>query len=150
MTSRFRRVALPLLAGILLASPAQALDYRSVASASAILYDAPSSSAKRIYVVGQYYPVEVVVSLEAWAKVRDSTGELAWIEKKHLSDRHTVLVAVPLAEVRQSPDNGAPVVFQAEQGVALEVLENGSSGWVKVRHRDGQSGFVKINQVWGT
>jgi SH3-like domain-containing protein len=149
VTSRFRRVALPLLAGILLASPVHALDYRSVASASAILYDAPSSSAKRIYVVGQYYPVEVVVSLEAWAKVRDSTGELAWIEKKNLSDRHTVLVAVPLADVRQSPDNAASVVFQAEQGVALEVLENASSGWVKVRHRDGQSGFVKINQVWG-
>ena len=149
MTFRSRRVALPLLAGILFASPVHALDYRSVASASAILYDAPSPSAKRIYVVGQYYPVEVVVNLEAWAKVRDSTGELAWIEKKHLSDKHTVLVAVQLADVRQSPDNAASVVFQAEQGVALEVLETGSSGWVKVRHRDGQSGFVKISQVWG-
>jgi hypothetical protein len=41
------------------------------------------------------------------------------------------------------------VVFQAEQGVALEVMEHGSSGWLKVRHRDGQSGFVKISQVWG-
>jgi len=149
VTFRSRRVALPLLAGILFASPVYALDYRSVASASAILYDAPSPSAKRLYVVGQYYPVEVVVNMEAWAKVRDSTGELAWIEKKQLSDKHTVLVVVPLADVRQSPDNAAPVVFQAEQGVALEVLENGSSGWVKVRHRGGQSGFVKISQVWG-
>jgi SH3 domain protein len=149
VTFRFRRVALPWLVGILLANPVHALDYRSVASPSAILYDAPSPNAKRIYVVGQYYPVEVVVSLEAWAKVRDSTGELAWIEKKNLSDRHTVTVAVPLADVRQSPDNAASVVFQAEQGVALEVMEHGSSGWLKVRHRDGQSGFVKISQVWG-
>jgi len=149
MISRFQRGVLPLLAGILLAGPVHALDYRSVAANAAILYDAPSASAKKLYVVGQYYPVEVVVSLDAWAKVRDSAGELAWIEKKSLSDKHTVVVAVPLADVRQSADSGAPLVFQAEQGVALEVVESGSTGWIKVRHRDGQSGFVKISQVWG-
>ena len=150
MTFRSRLAALPLLAGILLAGPTLALDYHSVAAASAILYDAPSAKAKRLYVVGQYYPVEVVVNLEGWAKVRDSSGELAWIEKKHLSDKRTVLVTVPLADVRQAADGNAALAFQAERGVALEVLENGSSGWVKVRHRDGQTGYVKITQVWGT
>ena len=149
MTFSSRLLALPLLAGILLAGPAQALDFRSVVDASAILYDAPSARAKRLYVVGQYYPVEVIVSLESWAKVRDSSGQLAWIEKKHLSDKRTVMVTVPLADVRQAADGNAPLVFQAEQGVALELLEYGSAGWVKVRHRDGQTGYVKITQVWG-
>ena len=33
--------------------------------------------------------------------------------------------------------------------VVLDLLEAPSSGWVKVRHRDGATGFVAINQVWG-
>jgi hypothetical protein len=24
------------------------------------------------------------------------------------------------------------------------------TGWVKVRHSDGQVGYVKVNQVWGS
>jgi hypothetical protein len=40
-------------------------------------------------------------------------------------------------------------VFQARPGVALEIVERGSGPWVKVRHRDGQTGFVRANHVWG-
>jgi uncharacterized protein YgiM (DUF1202 family) len=32
----------------------------------------------------------------------------------------------------------------------LEWLETSVNGWVKVRHRDGQTGYVKITQVWGS
>jgi hypothetical protein len=47
-------------------------------------------------------------------------------------------------------------VFRAEQNVLLELAEPAASpsstatpGWVKVRHRDGQTGFVRISQVFG-
>ena len=129
---------------------ALALDYRSVASGVALLYDAPSLQAKRLYVVGKYFPVEVIVDLDGWSKIRDSSGELAWVEKKYLSNQHMVLITAPLAEVRQSADLKAPIVFQAEQGVLLEFIENANGGWAKVRHRDGQSGYIKISQIWGT
>jgi hypothetical protein len=33
--------------------------------------------------------------------------------------------------------------------VVLELVEAASGGWVKVRHRDGQGGFLKVPQVWG-
>jgi hypothetical protein len=29
------------------------------------------------------------------------------------------------------------------------VIEPSSGGWVKVRHADGQVGFLKMSQVWG-
>ena len=115
-----------------------------------MLYDAPSLQAKRLYVVGKYFPLEVIFDLEGWSKIRDSKGELAWVEKKYLSDQHMVLVTSSLAEVRQSADIKAPIVFQAEQSVVLEFIENASGGWAKVRHRDGQSGYIKISQIWGT
>lgn len=144
-----RRVFLLLIALACFPSLASALDYRSVASV-AVLYDAPSLQAKRLYVVGKYFPLEVIVDLDGWSRIRDSKGELAWIEKKYLADLRMVLVTTPLAEVRQSADVKAPIVFKAEQSVVLEFIENASGGWAKVRHRDGQSGYIKISQIWGT
>lgn len=134
---------------LLICNSALALEFRSISANGTILYDAPSPKAKRLYLASQYYPVEVVVSLDGWNKVRDSRGDLLWVETRQLSDKRTVLVTAPLADIRQTPDIKGALVFQAEQNVALEFIEPASPGWIKVRHRDGQSGFVSISQVWG-
>ena len=60
-----------------------------------------------------------------------------------------VVVTVARADVRQAADRNAPLVFQAERDVALELVEHGSTGWLKVRHRDSQTGFALASQVWG-
>jgi len=130
-------------------APAWGLEFRSVAGNAAVLYDAPSAKARKLYVVSQGYPVEVVVVVEGWVKVRDASGDLTWVESKALSDKRTVMIKVPIAQIRQSADDGAPVVFQAEQNVILE-LEDVAGGWLRVKHRDGQAGFVKAGDVWGT
>ena len=125
-----------------------AADYRSVAENAAVLYDAPSAKSKKLYVVNQGYPLEVIVVVEGWSKVRDANGDLTWIESKHLAEKRTVLVKAPVAQVRAAADDNAPVVFQAQENVLLELLEV-AGGWLRVRHREGQSGFVRIAQVWG-
>lgn len=128
---------------------AWALEFRSVAENAAVLYDAPSAKAKKLYVVNRGYPVEVIVVVEGWIKVRDANGELTWIESRLLSDKRTVMVKVPLAQIHQNADERSPVVFQAQQSVILELIEVMSGGWLHVRHRDGQAGFVRVAQVWG-
>jgi len=140
-------ILLILAAGV--ARPAAAFEFRSVAGNAAILYDAPSAKANKLYVVNQGYPLEVVVLVEGWSKVRDANGDLTWIESKYLTDKRTVMVKVPLAQVRQSPDDNAAVVFEAQQNVILDLLEVASGGWVRVKHRDGQTGFIKVVDVWG-
>ena len=136
-------------AGLGWAGTGAAADFRSVAENAAVLYDAPSAKAKKLYVVSHGYPVEVLVVVEGWSKVRDAAGELTWIESKQLSDKRTVMVRMPLAQVREAADDNAPVAFQAQQNVLLELLEVASGGWLRVRHRDGQSGYVRVAQVWG-
>jgi len=131
------------------AAPAGAADFRSVADNAAVLYDAPSAKAKKLYVIGRNYPVEIVVVLEGWTKVRDAGGELAWIATKSLSERRTVMVKVRLADIRQAAADGAPLAFQAEQHVLLDLVEMTGTGWARVTHRDGQSGYIRLNQVWG-
>lgn len=140
------RIALAVLFWPVLAGAA---DFRSIADPAAVMYDAPSARSQKLFVASQFYPVEVMVSIDNWAKVRDAAGELAWVEKKALSEKRTVLVRAALADVRQAADEKSPLAFQAREGVALELTEVGTSGWVKVRHRDGQAGFVRSNQVWG-
>lgn len=129
-------------------SPVFALDFRAVAEPAAILYDGPSVKANRLYVVNRGYPLEVVVTVEGWVKVRDANGALTWIESKQLTDKRTVLVKVASAPVRQKPEDAAPVNFHAQQNVVLELLEV-SGPWIHVRHREGGSGYVRAQQVWG-
>ena len=146
-TRRFSSVALS-CAALVAAWPALALDYRTVTEV-APLYDAPSAKSKPLFVVLAGTPVELVVSLEGWSKVRDSRGDLAWVEKKHLTEKRNVIVRIDRAQVRAAAEDKAALVFEAERDVVLELLEAVPGGWVRVKHRDGQSGFLKAPQVWG-
>lgn len=130
-------------------STAQAVDYVSVGDASAILYDAPSLKAKKLFVVSRYMPFEQVVTLDNWVKVRDRSGALYWLEKHVLTNKKYVIAVNPLVDVRADPDAGSQRAFQVRQQVALELLEVTGTGWVKVRHKDGETGFVRSNDVWG-
>ena len=139
------------LAAMLLAAPAlaAAADFRSLGDKPAVLYDAPSVRADRLYVASRHYPFEVLVKLDQWTKVRDADGAVAWVENKALGDRQTVIVSVPLADVRSAPNAQSPLAFEAYKQVLLEVMEAPAEGWVRVRHRDGQQGYIRVSHVWG-
>lgn len=144
------------VAAALAAAVAHAAEFRVTAEAPTLLYDAPSARARPLFVYGRDVPFEVLVSVEGWTKVRDAGGAIGWIAAKGLADRRVLVVRVPVADVRANPDDAAPVVFRAEQNVLLELAETASSpattaspGWVKVRHRDGQVGFVRLPQIFG-
>jgi len=127
-----------------------ALEFFSIKDNAVIMYDAPSLKADKLYVASRNLPVEAVVKVEGWVKVRDSGGTLAWVEEKELSDKRYVIVTAPQAEAYQAPNTSSPLVFQAQQNVVMELLEPAANGWVKVRHRDGQIGYIRTNQVWGS
>ncbi len=137
-----------LILGLLISAHALALEFRSIAPPAAVLYDAPSLKARKLFILNQGYPVEVVVTLDAWLKVRDASGELAWIEAKNLSTQRSVMVKVARAEVRRAPDENSPVVFFIEQDGLLEVVDT-ADNWAQVRHHDGVTGYIRITQVWG-
>ncbi|HET9471992.1 MAG TPA: SH3 domain-containing protein [Usitatibacter sp.] len=142
------RRALAALA-LALAPGASFAEFRSVGDRPAILYDAPSARADKLFAVTRLYPFEVLVKLDQWTKVRDANGEVGWIENGALGDRATAVVTVAVADVRARPDPQAPLVFEAYKQVLLEILEPAANGWVKVRHRDGQEGYVRVSHVWG-
>ena len=145
-----------LFAALALPALVHAADFRSTHDAATILYDAPSARAKPLFVYGRDVPVEALVTVEGWTKVRDASGTIGWIASKSLADKRTLVVRAAMADVRSAPEESAPIVFRAERNVLLDLAEPATSpsttvspGWVKVRHRDGASGFVRISQVFG-
>ena len=127
-----------------------ALEYLSMADNAVIMYNAPSKKADKLYVASRNLPVEAVVRVEGWVKVRDSSGTLSWVEQKAVSDKLFVVVIEQQAQVYQAADINSTLVFKAQKDVVLEWLETSVNGWAKVQHRDGQTGYVKITQVWGS
>jgi len=134
---------------VLAALPAVGAEYRALGDRPAVLYDAPSTRADRLFVASRLYPFEVLVKLEQWTKVRDANGEVAWVENAALGTRPTVLVTVPLADVRAAPNAESALVFEAYKHVILEIAEPPAGDWLRVRHRDGQQGFIRVAHVWG-
>ncbi len=134
----------------LLPISASALEYRSVAVPKAILYDAPSSLAKKVLLLSQYYPVEIIVNLGDWIKVRDAQGSISWIETKQLSSKRTVMVSINHAEIRQAANATSTLIATLEKDVVLEIVDlKLNNGWVKVKHRDGATGYILISSTWG-
>lgn len=133
----------------LLPDLAAAVEFRSIAPPKAVLYDSPAPQARKLFVIHQGYPVEVIVNLGDWVKIRDNLGGLSWIEASHLSPKRTVLVMQDQAEIRQSPNTDAALGARLEKNVVLELVEPPRNGWIKVRHRDGLTGYVLASSVWG-
>ena len=159
-----KRLVLLLL--IVFCGVSRASDFVSVGDQPAVLFDAPSMKANKLFVLSPHYPLQAVVTLEHWVKVKDQNGKLFWVEKSSLGQNHYVMVSAPVADVRQSASDDSPLVFQAKQGVLLEVSSSPPPSpqpqsqpaaqasppavdWLSIRHQGGQSGFVKASQVWG-
>lgn len=141
-----------LLTLLLLASwglSAAAAEFRSVDTQAAILYDAPSAKGKKLYLIKPLTPVEVLVKLDGWVKVRDAEGTLAWIQARALTEKRMLVVTSPKGEIRQAERPDAPLVAELDKWVAVELIEPGAAGWAKVRHRDGATGYMRLTQVWG-
>jgi SH3-like domain-containing protein len=127
-------------------------DFRQTSADATIAFEGPSAKATRQYLYSRGTPVEVVVQIEGWLKVRDAQGALAWVEKKALTDRTNVQVKAPVADALAAPDAASPIVFRAENGVLLTLVTpqpSNAGAWAQVRHRDGQTGFVRVDALFG-
>jgi SH3-like domain-containing protein len=137
------------VAGLVFSFSSFALEFRSIAPAKAVMYDAPSKEASKLYILGAGYPVEVIVNLGDWVKVRDNQSGLSWVESKSLSAKRMVLVLAK-TEIKASEDVASALIATVEKDVVLELVAGGANNnWVKVKHRDGVTGFVLVDKLWG-
>lgn len=93
-------------------------------------------------------PLRITAEHENWRRVEDAEGMGGWVHYALLSGVRTVLVTVPLADFRRSPDAGSDILFQAEAGVIGRISEC-APDWCRVSVQ-GEKGWVSKTQVWGS
>lgn len=142
------KLALVILLAWGVSAPGWALQFRSTAR-PAVLYDAPSQQAGKVAVAGVGVPFEILVETDAWTKVRDVSGRLAWLEKAALGNARTVMVNVPEARVYAQASSTADTRFRAARGLLLNARGTAQAGWLEVQHADGLSGWIRQRDLWG-
>ena len=123
--------------------------YSAIGDKPAIVYDAPSAKAQKTFILARQQPVEVLVKLDKWIKIRDAENTLGWVESTALGSTRTVQISANTAEIRAMANPNAAIVFDAQRAVILEATGLAQNGWLPVRHRDGQTGYVSKSQIWG-
>jgi SH3-like domain-containing protein len=128
-------------------------DFKQTNEAATIGYEAPSIRATKQFIYSRGTPLEVLVQIEGWYKVRDSQGALVWVERKTLTDRNNVQVkSTTPADAFASADINAPVAFRVDAGVLLTLVAPPSpatGAFAQVRHRDGQTGYMRLDALFG-
>ncbi|MEN3113027.1 SH3 domain-containing protein [Uliginosibacterium paludis] len=133
---------------LLTATSASALEYKSLVD-NAIVYDACSTKARPVFILRHGTPVEVIVSVDKWVKIREQGGGLGCLPSETLGNTRQVIVTASSADVLQKPEQGAPAAFSVAKDVILEAIDKPDGAWLKVRHSGGQSGYIPLKSVWG-
>ena len=123
--------------------------FASIGERPAIVFDAPSAKAQKTFILTHQQPVEMLVKLDKWVKIRAADNTIGWVESRALDNTRHTQIHVNVADIRAMPNPASVLVFEAQRAVILEVTGTAVEGWLPVRHRDGQAGFVRKNQVWG-
>jgi SH3-like domain-containing protein len=130
-------------------SLAHAAEFQSVGTQPAVLYDAPSYYGHKVFIAPAGMPVEVILTQDGWSKIRDASGDLSWVEANALTTQRSVVVTATATGLYVNPDQHSSLLATLERGVLLTWLSPAASGWLKVMHRDGETGFLKAEDVWG-
>lgn len=113
----------------------------------------PGTNYSVIMRVSDHYPYLVLDrasgGTRGWLKVMDFDGDQGWISANLVTFVPYVITQLDRSNIRSGPDQErASVAFTAERGVLLKVLEE-KRGWLRVRHDDGDTGWVSAKIVFG-
>ena len=126
-------------------------DFISVKTKKAILYEGPSDSTKKLYIVTEGYPLDIMVNLKDWKKVKDHTGKISWIQSNFVDKNRTVMTIKSNVNLYHKASLQSSKLGQISESVILNLNSTlVTDGWVNVQSQlEGLTGFVRIDKVWG-
>ena len=113
----------------------------------------PGLKKKVIWKLGTGFPLKVMKKSGAWLQVKDFEGTVGWVHKDVVNrSGHMIVKAQKKSKgkinLRNKPNTTSKVVAKAYYGVVFKTLKQ-KSGWVKVHHEKGVTGWVKRSLLWG-
>ena len=126
-------------------------DFISVKTKKALLYEGPSASTKKLYIVTEGYPLEIMVNLKDWKKVKDHTGNSSWIQSNFVDKNRTVMTIKGNVNLYHKASLQSSKLGQISEFVILNLNSTlVTDGWVNVQSQlEGLTGYVRIDKVWG-
>lgn len=115
---------------------------------SANLRRGPGTNYEVLWRVGRNFPLYVLDRSNGWLHVMDFDGDEFWVSEKIVSFDRYVITQLSESNVRKGAGVQNDLVFRAERGVILKVLDY-KEGWMKVRHADGDKGWISAKIVFG-
>ena len=126
-------------------------DFISVKAKQAVLFEGPSNTTEKMFIVTEGYPLEVLVSLKDWKKVKDHNSKISWIESKHTHIERTVLILKDDAVIFNQANDKSHKLANVDKFVVLKLNSSMLVGnWAQVKTQiEGLIGFVNAREVWG-
>jgi SH3-like domain-containing protein len=126
-------------------------DFISVKVKQAVLFEGPSNTTDKVFIVTEGYPLEVLVSLKDWKKVKDHNGKISWIESKNTHNERTVLITKDDAVIFNEANEESHKLANVEKFVVLKLNSPMLVGnWAQVKTQiEGLIGFINAREVWG-
>jgi len=113
----------------------------------------PGTKYKIIWKLGSGFPLKVLKRKGQWIRVQDFEGTIGWVNKRVVKKSPHMIVKVhrkskKRINVRSGAGTRNRIVAKAHYGVVFKTLKK-KSGWVKVQHEKGVTGWVKRSLLWG-
>ena len=126
-------------------------DFISVKAKQAVLFEGPSKTTEKMFIVTEGYPLEVLVSLKDWKKVKDHNGKISWIESKYTDNERTVLILKDDAVIFNQANDKSHKLANVDKFVVLKLNSPMLIGnWAQVKTQiEGLIGFINSKEVWG-
>ncbi|MFH2090981.1 MAG: SH3 domain-containing protein [Pseudomonadota bacterium] len=119
----------------------------SVTASIANMRSGPDVNSDQLWQVEQYHPVIVIEKKGDWYKVKDFEGDTAWLHNSLLGKSATVITKAEKCNVRSKASIDGEKLFTTQKGVPFLVLDT-KGGWIKVKHKDGDIGWISKKLVW--
>jgi SH3-like domain-containing protein len=99
------------------------------------------------------FPVEIIDRKGDWLKVKDFENDTGWMHKSLLVNKAQTIVRAnrnkdEKINIRNGPGSTNKIVGMAYYGVVFRILGH-QTGWVKVQHESGLTGWISSNLLWG-
>ena len=131
--------------------PASSAEFIAVKSKKTILYQGPSDTTSKEFIVTESYPLQVLVKLKDWVKVKDHVGRMSWVKVQDTSIERTIMTLKPNVIVFYKASFSSVKLADVGQNVALKLLSTvQTDGWIEVKTlTQNIEGFIRAQDVWG-
>ena len=111
----------------------------------------PGTNYKVNHTVGKFFPLQILKKKGDWYRVKDFEGDIGWVYRKLTSKTPAVVVKTRKkvrANVRYGAGKKYKRIFQAARGSAFKLVKK-SGNWIKIKHADGDTGWIYKKLLWG-